>query len=80
MKAAVQAAGGRLLYTVKCFWPVIFFPISTDKTGADPADGCDKIKPPPLGMNAKAHVDGSSELFTGTNFSRVCTLICSVRV
>lgn len=56
MKAALQAAGGRLLYAVKCFWPTLSsFPISADKTGADLADGCDKIKPPPRRMNAGAH-------------------------
>lgn len=56
MKAALQAAGGRLLYAVKCFWRTLSsFPISTDKTGADLADGCDKIKPPPQRMKTGTH-------------------------
>lgn len=53
---------------------VICFPISADKTGADLADGCDKIKPPPRGMNARAHADGSLGLFTRTNQPRFCTV------
>lgn len=68
MKAALQAAGDGLLYTVKRFLAhTISFPISEDKTGADLADGCDKIKPPPRGMNAGAHADGSLGLFTSKN-------------
>lgn len=53
----------------------IFFLISADKTGADPADGCDKIKPPPRGMNAQAHTDGCLWLFTMTNYAWFRTAI-----
>lgn len=76
MKAALQAAGGRLLYTVKCFWPTLSsFQSLRTKTGAGLADGCDKIKPPPQRMNARAHADRSLGLFTGTNYPTFCTVV-----
>lgn len=65
----MKAAGGMLLCTGKLsfffIWAGnIFFQISEDKTGADGADGSDKIKPPPEGTNSGTHVEW---LFTGNH-------------